>query len=73
MKAKKILMMLFIATILVATNVYAQEITKEIHLGCETSLLTAPVWIAENKGCFQEEGLNVKIKGFDSGKASSAY
>ena len=72
MKATKILMMLFIAAILFATNVSPQEMTKEIIIGCETSLLTAPVWVAENKGYFQEEGLNVKIKEFDSGKASFA-
>ena len=72
MKATKIIMMLFIAAILFATNVSPQEMTKEIIIGCETSLLTAPVWVAENKGYFQEEGLNVKIKEFDSGKASFA-
>ena len=71
MKTIKILMMLFIATILVATNVFPQEMKKEIILGCETSLLTAPVLVAENKGYFQGMGLNVKIKRFDSGKASS--
>lgn len=63
-------MMLCVMAILVAANVYTQEVTKEIILGCETSLLTAPVWIAEKKGYFQEEGLNVKTKVFDSGKAS---
>jgi ABC-type nitrate/sulfonate/bicarbonate transport system substrate-binding protein len=72
MKATKILMMLFIAAILLTTNAYAQRMTKEIILGCETSLLPSTVWVAENKGYFQEEGLNVKIKEFDSGKASFA-
>jgi len=51
---------------------YRGEITREVILGCERSLLTAPVWVAENKGYFQEEGLNVIIEGFDSGKASLA-
>lgn len=73
MKIIKIFMVLCAAVTLLATNVYGQEMTREIILGCETSLLTVPVWITENKGYFQEEGLNVKIKGFDSGKASSAY
>lgn len=63
---------LFILSILLFTNASAQEVKKEIILGCETSLLTAPVWIAQNKGYFQEEGLNVKIIEFDSGKASFA-
>ena len=48
-----------------------QEPAKaKITLGCERSLLTTPVWIAENKRYFQEAGLNVTIKEFDSGKAS---
>ncbi|MFC1672277.1 ABC transporter substrate-binding protein [Planctomycetota bacterium] len=46
--------------------------TAVLILGCEKSLLTAPVWIAENKGYFREEGLDVRIKEFDSGKASLA-
>ena len=58
------------AAIFVATNIYARDVTKEITLSCETSLLTAPVWVAENKGYFQQEDLNVNIKEFDSGKAS---
>ncbi len=73
MKTKEILTMMCVAAILVTTNVYAQGMTKEINLCCETILLTAPVLVAENKGYFRDEGLNAKIKGFDSGKASSAY
>lgn len=42
----------------------------EIILGCETSLLTAPVWVAENEGYFDDAGVSVKIKEFESGKAS---
>jgi NitT/TauT family transport system substrate-binding protein len=49
---------------------YTGEIKKEIILGCETSLLPSAVWIAENKGYFQEEGLNVKIKEFGSGRTA---
>ncbi len=70
MKNLKSVMLLCSALLFVATNNYAGEMTKEITLGCETSLLTAPVWIAENKGYFQQEDLNVTIKEFDSGKAS---
>ena len=72
-KTIKIFMMLYVTAILLATNAYAQEMIKEIILGCETSLLTAPVLVAENRGYFRDEGLNVKIRVFDSGKASSAY
>ncbi len=70
MKTTNIVTMVCTAAILVATNSYAGEMTKEITLGSETSLLTAPVWIAENKGYFQQQDLNVTIKEFDSGKAS---
>lgn len=70
MKTAKIVMMMCSAAIFVATNIYARDVTKEITLSCETSLLTAPVWVAENKGYFQQEDLNVNIKEFDSGKAS---
>lgn len=49
---------------------YTGEIKKEIILGCNTSLLPSAVWIAENKGYFQEEGLNVRIKEFASGRTA---
>ncbi len=49
---------------------YAGEIKKEMILGCETGLLPSAVWIAENKAYFQEEGLNVKIKEFGSGRTA---
>ncbi|MDP6357075.1 MAG: NrtA/SsuA/CpmA family ABC transporter substrate-binding protein [Planctomycetota bacterium] len=42
----------------------------KLILGAETSLLTAPVWVAENKGFFKEEGIEVTIKEFGSGRAS---
>ena len=60
MKTTKILVILCVAAIFNGTNIYAQEMTKEINLGCETSLLTAPVLVAENKGYFRDEGLNVR-------------
>ena len=41
-----------------------------IILGCETSVLTAPVWVAESKGYFYDNHLDVRIKPFESGKAS---
>lgn len=43
---------------------------KDIALGCETSLMTTPVWAAEYKRSFRKEGLNIKIEEFGSGKAS---
>ena len=70
MKINKIFMMLCVTAIFVALNVYAQGMTKEIILGCETSLLPSSVWVAENKGYFEKEGLNVKIIEFGSGRTA---
>ena len=41
---------------------------EKVILGVETSFLTAAVWVAENKGYFQEQGIDLVIKEFDSGK-----
>ena len=46
------------------------ESRTTIILGCETSVLTAPVWVAESKGYFSDHHLDVRIKSFESGKAS---
>jgi len=44
--------------------------TETLSLGVEASLLPASVWVAENKGYFQEEGIDLSIKEFDSGRLS---
>ncbi len=41
MKTTKIFMILCVLAIFSATNVYAQEMKKEIILGCESSLLVS--------------------------------
>jgi len=46
------------------------KIIKEIVLGYEISFLTAPVLVAENKGYFLEEDLDVKMKEFGSGRTA---
>jgi len=43
---------------------------SKIRFGVETSILSAPVWVAEMKGYFQTEGLEVEIKEFDSGRTA---
>ena len=50
----------------------AKVMSNETVLGCETSLLPSLVWVTENKGYFQDEGLNVKIKEFGSGRTALA-
>lgn len=42
----------------------------EVVLGAELSLLTAPVWVAEHEGYFQQSGVNLELREFESGKAS---
>ncbi len=37
-------------------------------LAVETSLLPATVWVAENQGYFRDEGMEVFIRNFDSGR-----
>ncbi len=43
---------------------------EKVTIGVEASLLPTAVWVAENKGYFEEERLDLTIKEFDSGKAS---
>jgi NitT/TauT family transport system substrate-binding protein len=43
---------------------------EKVTLGVETGLLSASVWVAENKGYFEDEGLDLTIREFDSGKSS---
>lgn len=41
-----------------------------IVLGAETIPFSAPVWVAEHNGYFREEGVEVEIRGFDSGRTA---
>ena len=41
---------------------------EKITLGVEKSLFPSLVWVAENKGYFEENGVEVTIKDFDSGR-----
>lgn len=59
-------------TILFTTNTYAQDMEKEVILACEISFLTSAFLVAENKDYLKEEGLNVKVIEFDSGKNALA-
>ncbi len=47
-----------------------EEPLLKATLGVEASLLPAAVWISEEKGYFQEYGLDLTIKEFDSGRQS---
>lgn len=43
---------------------------QKATLGVETSVISAAVWVAENKRYFQAEGLDLNIKLFETGKSS---
>lgn len=43
---------------------------KKITFGVDFSVISAPVWVAENRGFFQKEGLDVKIKDYSSGRTA---
>ena len=43
---------------------------EKVTLGVESSLLPTAVWVAEDKGFFKKEGLDLTIKEFGSGRLS---
>lgn len=43
---------------------------EKVTLGVDVSVISAPVWVAENKGYFQSEGLDVKIVDYPSGRTA---
>ena len=63
---------LCVMAILSAVNAHAQEKESKIVLGAEKSFVTAAIRIAEIKGYFKEEGLDIEFRDFNSGKASLA-
>jgi ABC-type nitrate/sulfonate/bicarbonate transport system substrate-binding protein len=44
----------------------------KIIFGVDFSVISGPVWIAENRGYFEEEGLDVKITDYPSGRTALA-
>ena len=43
---------------------------SKLTLGCVTCILTSHVWVADNKGYFSDNGIDLDIKRFSSGKAA---
>ena len=63
----------FVSIALLGFSISIDKPTKPIEkvsLGVEASLLPAAVWVADNKGYFQDEGLDLTIKEFNSGRLS---
>src|SRR5512139_2533806 len=44
--------------------------TEKITFGVDFSVISAPVWVAENRGYFQQEGLDVGIVDYSSGRTA---
>ena len=82
-KARRPFLIVATATIVVCAGVALMLISRcgdrhadpvdKIVLGAEASMLPAAVWVAEGKGYFREEGLDVTIKEFDSGRLTRSW
>ncbi|MFH1631733.1 MAG: ABC transporter substrate-binding protein [bacterium] len=79
MSKKAAIVVLVILTIaIIAVGVYwfvtsqrqQYDEVLELTLGAESSLLTAAVWVAEERGYFEDAGLDIAIEEFDSGRLS---
>ena len=73
MKTGKIRLAAFLALIAVSMTGCNQNPPRQIEkivVGAETVAHASPLWIAENKGYFKDEGLNVEIQGFESGRTA---
>jgi NitT/TauT family transport system substrate-binding protein len=46
------------------------EPARKLTIGVEHSILSAAVWVAEERGYFGREGLDLTIRGYDSGRLS---
>ena len=73
MKTGKIEFAAFVVLLVVSLSNCNQNPPKQVEkivVGAETVAHASPLWIAENKGYFKDEGLNVEIRGFDSGRTA---
>ena len=43
---------------------------EKITFGVDFSVISAPVWVAENRGYFQKKGLDVEIRDYPSGRTA---
>lgn len=64
-----VLFLVFI-TFIAGCNRNAPQQFEKIVIGAETGPRASPLWIAEHKGYFREEGITVEIKEFESGRTA---
>ncbi len=73
-KLIEIIMVVIIASLAICSYLWLSQEqpgpVEKVTLGVESSLLNAAVWVAENKSYFQEQGLDLTIKEYDSGRLS---
>jgi len=62
--------LLLVLMVLAGCSRKPSEQVAKIVLGVETAPHSSPVWVAENKGYFLEQGLTVEIKEFESGRTA---
>lgn len=73
MKTGKIKLAVFFALLVVLITGCGQNPPKQVErivIGVETVAHASPLWIAEKKGYFKEEGVNVEIREFESGRTA---
>ncbi|MHB8111207.1 MAG: ABC transporter substrate-binding protein [Syntrophorhabdaceae bacterium] len=69
-KIKLVVLLAFLVGFITGCNQNGPEQVEKIVIGAETVAHASPLWIAENKGYFREEGLNVEIREFESGRTA---
>jgi ABC-type nitrate/sulfonate/bicarbonate transport system substrate-binding protein len=69
-KRSKITALLLMLTAFLSCSAHPPEQVAKIVLGAETVPHSSPIWIAENRGYFLEQGLTVEIKEFESGRTA---
>ena len=63
-------LVLIIIVVITGCNRNTSQQNEKIVIGTSRVALLSAFWIAENKGFFKEEGLNVEVREFESGRGA---
>lgn len=63
-------LVLIIIVVIASCNRNTPQQNEKIVIGTSRVALLSAFWIAENKGFFKEEGLNVEVREFESGRGA---